>query len=202
MQEAGANLGAQHPQMIRMQDELRAMKSRLGAETGSIGSSINTAYEVGRARERELQGAVNAQRARVMQFNRYRDELSVLRKDVDTAQKAYEAVAERASQSKLQALTNQTNIQRLATAIEPLEAKGPTTKVALAVAAAAGLLLALAGAILMELLNRRVRSVDDLSLATHLPILATVPAHNGAAALARLAHAPSRPALAYRVSVA
>ncbi|WP_427913236.1 chain length determinant protein EpsF [Ramlibacter sp. MMS24-I3-19] len=202
IQEASANLGARHPQMIRMQDELRAMKSRLGAETGSIGSSINTAYEVGRARERELQGAVNAQRARVMQFNRYRDELSVLRKDVDTAQKAYEAVAERASQSKLQALTNQTNIQRLATAIEPLEAKGPTTKVALAVAAAIGLLLALAGAILMELLNRRVRSVDDLSLATHLPILATVPAHNGAAALARLAHAPSRPALAYRGSVA
>ena len=202
IQEASANLGARHPQMIRMQDELRAMKSRLGAETGSIGSSINTAYEVGRARERELQGAVNAQRARVMQFNRYRDELSVLRKDVDTAQKAYEAVAERASQSKLQALTNQTNVQRLATAVEPLEAKGPTTKVALAVAAAAGLLLALAGAILMELLNRRVRSVDDLSLATHLPILATVPAHNGAAALARLAHAPSRPALAYRGSVA
>lgn len=202
VQEASANLGARHPQMIRMQDELRAMRSRLGAETGSIGSSINTAYEVGRARERELQGAVNAQRARVMQFNRFRDELSVLRKDVDTSQKAYEAVAERASQSKLQALTNQTNIQRLATAVEPLEAKGPTTKVALAVAAAAGLLLALAGAILMELLNRRVRSVDDLSLATHLPILATVPAHNGAAALARLAHAPSRPALAYRGSVA
>jgi succinoglycan biosynthesis transport protein ExoP len=202
IQEASANLGARHPQMIRMQDELNQMRRRLGQETGSIGSSINTAYEVGRARERELQGAVAAQRARVMQFNRFRDELSVLRKDVDTSQKAYEAVAERASQSKLQALTTQTNIQRLATAVEPLEAKGPTTKVALAVAAFAGLLLALAGAILMELLNRRVRSVDDLSLATHLPILATVPAHNGAASLARLAHAPSRPALAYRGSVA
>jgi uncharacterized protein involved in exopolysaccharide biosynthesis len=202
IQEANANLGPRHPQMIRMQDELNQMRRRLGQETGSIGSSINTAYEVGRARERELQGAVAAQRARVMQFNRFRDELSVLRKDVDTSQKAYEAVAERASQSKLQALTTQTNIQRLATAVEPLEARGPTTKMALAVAAFAGLLLALAGAILMELLNRRVRSVDDLSLATHLPILATVPAHNGAASLARLAHAPSRPALAYRGSVA
>jgi len=202
VQEASANLGARHPQMIRMQDELRAMKSRLASETGSIGSSINTAYEVGRARERELQAAVNTQRARVMQFNRYRDELSVLRKDVDTSQKAYEALAERASQSKLQALTNQTNIQRLATAVEPLEPKGPTTRLALAVAAIAGLLLALAVAILMELLNRRVRSVDDLSLATHLPILATVPAHNGAASLARLAHGPTRPALGYRGSLA
>jgi chain length determinant protein EpsF len=202
IQEASANLGSRHPQMIRMQDELNAMKSRLGSETSSIGNAIDTAYQVGRARERELTAAVNAQRARVMQFNRHRDELNVLRRDLDAAQKAYEQVSERASQSKLQALTNQTNIQRLATAVEPLEAKGPTTKVALALAAIGGLLLALAGALLMELLNRRVRSVDDLSLATNLPILATVPAHNGRESLALLANAPSRPALAYRGSLA
>ena len=197
MQETGANLGSQHPQMIRMQDELRAMKSRLATETGSIGTSINTAYEVGRARERELQGAFNAQRARVMEFNRSRDELSVLHKDVDTAQKAYEAVAERASQSNLQALTNQTNVQRLATAVVPLEAKGPTAKVALGLAAVAALLLALAGAVLAELLTRRVRSADDLSLATQLPILATVPAHRGVAPFGHPPHAPFQPALDY-----
>ncbi|WP_082521865.1 chain length determinant protein EpsF [Ramlibacter sp. Leaf400] len=202
IQEASANLGSRHPQMIRMQDELNAMKSRLGSETSSIGTAIDTAYQVGRARERELQAAVNGQRARVMQFNRHRDELNVLRRDLDAAQKAYEQVSERASQSKLQALTTQTNIQRLATAVEPLEPKGPTTKVALGLAAFCGLLLALAGALLMELLNRRVRSVDDLSMATNLPILATVPAHNGRESLALLAHAPSRPALAYRGSLA
>jgi chain length determinant protein EpsF len=202
IQEASANLGARHPQMIRMQDELRAMRSRLSQETTSIGSSIDTAYQVGRARERELQSAVNAQRARVMQFNRHRDELSVLRKDVETAQKAFEAVSERASQSKLQALTTQTNIQRLATAVEPLEARGPTAKVALGIAGVAGLLLAIAFAVLLELINRRVRSVDDLAMATHLPILASVPAHNGKASLNRLAHAPTRPALGYRGSMA
>jgi succinoglycan biosynthesis transport protein ExoP len=202
IQEASANLGARHPQMIRMQDELNAMKSRLNSETSSIGTAIDTAYQVGRARERELQTAVNAQRARVMQFNRHRDELNVLRRDLDAAQRAYEQVSERASQSKLQALSNQTNIQRLATAVEPLEPKGPTTKLALALAAIAGALLALAGALLMELLNRRVRSVDDLSMATNLPVLATVPAHNGRESLALLAHAPTRPALAYRGSLA
>lgn len=200
--EASANLGSRHPQMIRMQEELASMKSKLGSETGSIGNAVETAYQVGRARERELQGAVNAQRARVMQFNKYRDELSVLRRDVDAAQKAYEQVAERASQSKLQALTNQTNIQRLATAVEPLEPKGPSTKAALGIAAAAGALLALAITLLLELVNRRVRSVDDLSLATNLPILGTVPAHNGRESLALLANGPTRPALAYRGSLA
>jgi uncharacterized protein involved in exopolysaccharide biosynthesis len=201
IQEASANLGSRHPQMVRMQDELASLQSRLRSETSSIGSSINTAYEVGRARERELTTAVNAQRARVMQFNKFRDELNVLRRDLDAAQKAYEQVSERASQSKLQALTNQTNIQRLATAVEPLVPRGPTAKMALALAAIAGLLLALAGTLLMELLNRRVRSVDDLSLATNLPILGTVPAHNGRESMALLG-APSRPALPYRGSVA
>jgi len=202
MQEAAANLGPRHPQMVRMQEELAALRARLNAETSSIGRAIDTAYEVGRARERELQAAVNAQRARVMQFNRYRDELNVLRRDLEAAQKAYEQVAERASQSKLQALTNVTNLQRLATAVEPLQPRGPTAKMALAIGAAAGLLLALAGTLLLELLNRRVRSVDDLSLATNLPILATVPAHNGRESLRQLAHAPARPALAYRGSLA
>jgi capsular polysaccharide biosynthesis protein len=137
-----------------------------------------------------------------MQFNRHRDELSVLRKDVETAQRAFEAVSERASQSKLQALTTQTNIQRLATAVEPLEARGPSAKVALGIAGVAGLLLAIAFAVLLELINRRVRSVDDLAMATHLPILASVPAHNGRASLNRLAHSPTRPALGYRGSMA
>ncbi len=201
IQEASANLGSRHPQMVRMQDELAALKSRLNSETASIGSSINTAYEVGRARERELQAAVNAQRARVMQFNRHRDELNVLRRDLEAAQKAYEQVSERASQSKLQALTNVTNLQRLATAVEPLEARGPSGKMALGIGAVAGLLLAIAVTLLLELLNRRVRSVDDLSMATNLPILATVPAHNGRESLALLG-APSRPALSYRGSLA
>ncbi|WBY01271.1 chain length determinant protein EpsF [Ramlibacter tataouinensis] len=202
VQEASANLGARHPQMVRMQDELNAMRARLRTETSSIGSAVDTAYQVGRAREKELQAAVNAQRGRVMQFNRYRDELNVLRRDLDAAQRAYEQVSERASQSKLQALTNQTNIQRLATAVEPLKPTGPSARLALALAAFAGALLAIAGAVLVELLNRRVRSVDDLAIATHLPILATVPAHDGRESLKRLAQAPTRPALAYQGSLA
>jgi hypothetical protein len=102
-----------------------------------------------------------------MQFNKFRDELSVLRRDVETAQKAYEALSERASNSKLQALTNQTNIQRLATAVEPLRAvAAPRPSWRCWSRPSAGLLLAIACAVLLELMNRRVRSVDDLSLAT------------------------------------
>ena len=199
VQEANANLGSRHPAMVRMQDELNSMRARLATETAAIGSSINTAYQVGRARAGELSAAVQEQRARVMQLNKHRDELSLLRRDVETAQKSFETVSASANTSKLQSLTNQTNIMRLATAIEPMEARGPSKKQALGIAAAGGLLLALAGAILMELLNRRVRSIEDLSVATHLPVLAAVPAHTrgGGSSGLRLGHSTSRPALAF-----
>jgi capsular polysaccharide biosynthesis protein len=52
---------------------------------------------------------------------------------------------------------------------------GPTAVQALTIALAAGTLLAIAGALMLELLNRRVRSVQDLSMVTNLPILAVVP---------------------------
>jgi polysaccharide biosynthesis transport protein len=77
-------------------------------------------------------------------------------------------------------VSNQTNIMRLASAVEPLDPSGPSPKLALLVSALAGTLLAIAGALLLELLNRRVRSADDLSTFTQLPILATVPASTGA----------------------
>jgi chain length determinant protein EpsF len=202
IQESNANLGPRHPAMVRMNDELGALRSRLASETARIGSSIETSYTVGKAREGELSAAVNAQRSRVMALNKHRDELSLLRRDVDTAQRAFEAISGNANQTRLQSLTNQTNVMRLATAVEPINPSGPTKKMALIIAAAGGLLLAVAGALLAELMNRRVRSVEDLSMATHLPVLATVPAHSGASGLARLAGGSRRPALGYQGSPA
>jgi chain length determinant protein EpsF len=204
VQEGGAYLGANHPQMQRMRAELNALRSRLASETSRITTSVDTSYRVGKSRERELLAALGAQKARVIALNKHRGELSLLQRDVESAQKAFETVSASASQSRLQSLTNQTNVMRLAPAVEPLEASGPTTKQALLVAGMAGLLLAMAGALLAELLNRRVRSVEDLTMVTQVPILATVTGNAAETILmpSRLPWAPRRLALAGRRSLA
>jgi succinoglycan biosynthesis transport protein ExoP len=183
VQQASATLGPRHPQMLRLEGELAALRSRLASETGRIASSIDTTFQAGRNRETELQSALNAQRGRVLAVNKDRGQLALLRQDLQTAQRAYEEVSTGASKSRLQALTTQTNLRLLAPAVEPADPSGPSAKQALGIAAAAGLLLAIAGALLAELLNRRVRSIDDIAMATHLPVLATVPAASPFAAL-------------------
>ena len=201
VQEGSATMGSAHPQMQRMQAELAAMRSRLASESSRVGSAADSSFAASKARERELQQALAEQKTRVLSLNKQRGELSLLQRDVDTAEKAYQAVSASAAQSRLQALTNQTNVMRLASAVEPLEPTGLSAVQALLVAALAGLLLALATVLLLELLNRRIRSVEDLSTITRLPILATIPAAASAFVPLRLP-ASRRLALAPRRSLA
>jgi chain length determinant protein EpsF len=174
VQELSVNLGVNHPSRQRAESELAAVRSRLASESSRITSSIETSYQVGKDRERELQGSVAAQRARVMELNKQREEMSVYRRDVDAAQRAYDAVSQSASQSRLQSLSNQTNVVLLNTADTPLSPASPRLSINLLIAAFGGMLLGIACALLLELTNRRVRSVEDLVQVLDLPVLASI----------------------------
>lgn len=192
VQEMSVNLGVNHPQRQRAESELASIKGRLASETARISASIETTYRVGKDRERELQGAVSAQKARVLALNKERDELNVYRRDVEAAQRAYENVSQSASQTRLQSLTNQTNVVRLNTAVAPLLPSSPKLLVNLLIAAFGGTLLGVAFALLLELSNRRVRSAEDLIQMLDLPVLASI---SSSRSLGQLPGSPRRLAL-------
>lgn len=179
VQEVSVRLGENHPERQRAESELAALKSRLASETARINASIETTYRVGKDRERELQGAVGAQKARVLAINKQRDELNVYRRDVESAQRAYETVSQSASQTRLQSLTNQTNVVRLNAATAPVNPSSPRLLVNLLIAAFGGTLLGIACALLLELANRRVRSAEDLVQMLELPVLASISSSTG-----------------------
>lgn len=172
--ENNVNLGVNHPLRQRAEAELSSIRNRLATESGRISASIETAYRVGKDRERELQAAVNAQRTRVLGLNKQRDELNVYRRDVEAAQRAYETVSQSASQTRLQSLTNQTNVVRLNTALAPLDPSSPKTSMNLLIAAFTGTLLGIGLAMVLELVNRRIRSSEDLMQMLDLPVLARI----------------------------
>ena len=172
--ENNVNLGVNHPLRQRGEAELASLKNRLATESNRISASIETAYRVGKDRERELQSAVNAQRTKVLALNKQRDELNVYRRDVEADQRAYETVSQSASQTRLQSLTNQTNVVRLNTALAPIDPSGPKISINLLIAAFMGTLMGVGLALVLELMNRRVRSSDDLMQMLDLPVLASI----------------------------
>jgi chain length determinant protein EpsF len=176
--QASATMGSRHPEMLRLQSELAAMKSRLSEESHRVGITAAQSAEGRAERVRALQSAIGDQKAKVLGLNRQRAEMSILKSDVDSAQKAFDTVTASAAQARLQSMSTQTNVMKLAPAVEPMEATGPTSMQAILLGLVVGFVLAVAGALMAELANRRVRTAKDLSMATHLPILATVPAAN------------------------
>jgi chain length determinant protein EpsF len=194
--EAGATMGSAHPTMQKLQAELSGLRARLGAETAHAGGVASNSAASLKARERELEKGIADQKNKVLALSKQRGQLAVLQREVDAAQKAYETVAGNAAQARLQAGAVQTNVVRVSTAVEPTEKTGLSGIQTLIVAFAGGLVLALCGALLLELSNRRVRSANDLELVTKLPILASIPAAGHALSPLRIGQTPRRLALA------
>ncbi len=168
------NLGDNHPQTQRTRAELDSLKTQLEAATKNIVSSIETTYQVGKQREGQLQAALAAQKARVLQLNQQRDELAVLRRDIESAQRAFEMVSQRATQTSIEGQANQTNISLLNPAVAPLEHSKPKLLLNVLVSVFLGTLLGVGLALMLELMNRRVRSADDLLEALDLPVLGSI----------------------------
>jgi succinoglycan biosynthesis transport protein ExoP len=174
LKELSGNLGRNHPQYQRAEAELAELKSRLKEETGKVTSSIHTAGRVSQAKESEIRAAIEAQKKKVLDLKKQRDEISVLLREVDTAQRTFDAVGQRMAQSKLESQSIQTNISVLTPASPPLEHSKPKILLNVLVSIFLGALLAVGAALVLELGQRRVRSAEDLLQALDLPVLAQI----------------------------
>lgn len=200
LQESNINLGKNHPQTQRAQTELASLRSKLASETKQIHDSIDTSYKVGKQREEELLEAMEVQKKRVLELNRQRDQVSVLQRDVEAAQRNFEAVSQRSAQTRLESHSVQTNIAMLNPASIPIEHSRPRILFNMVISIVVGTLLGVAIALILELGNRRVRSAQDLLEAIDLPVLATISSAASPSAMRRLPsrfsrHKPSRRAL-------
>jgi len=174
LQEMSGNFGANNPQYQRAQAEVAALRQKLGAETSQIASGVGTNDRINEQRVSSLAAALEEQKSRVLKLKQDRDAASVLQRDVDAAKTAYDAVAQRVTQSNLESQASQTNIAILNPAIEPSRASSPKVQLNLVIALLAGLMLGVGAALLFEQLDRRVRSIDDLGRVLGLPVMGVI----------------------------
>jgi polysaccharide biosynthesis transport protein len=171
LQELNARLGTEHPQVLEAKANIASLRTRIDAETQRVVSGIGVSDSIARQRGADVRAALEAQRAQVLRMKAVRDEGSVLVRDVESAQRAFDAVVARFNQSTLESQTTQSNVALLTAAEPPLEPSSPKVLLNVAVALVLGALLAVGGAVVLELMNRRVRSAQDVSATLELPLL-------------------------------
>lgn len=166
--------GNNHPQYLAAKAELDKVRGELAAAMGTVSRSVGANAQVLRQREADLRVAVAEQKTRVLELNRARDELGVLLKDLDSAQRAFDAASQRFSQTRIEALSEQSDISLLNPAVAPLEPSSPRVLLNTLVAVLLGTILGVGLALLLELLNRPLRSSGDLKDMLGIPVLGTV----------------------------
>lgn len=175
LQQLNSRYGRNHPQVIEAEASIAALRQRLAAETRRVSGSVAVADSINRRREAEIRAAVEAQRARVLKMRDERDQIAVLQRDVENAQRAYDTVLARLSQTSLESHNTLTNVSILDPAVEPSEPSSPRLALFVLLAVFIGGFLALLASFVLELLDRRVRSVDDVFQSLGLPVLGEMP---------------------------
>ncbi len=176
--EISQRLSKNHPQYQSAEAELNQIRGQLQLEVSRAANNIAGTLNISQQRESELRNQVELQKKKVLELNRTRDEMTVLKKDVETAQRAMDAVTQRFSQTSIEGQSNQSDIAILNPAIPPNGPSSPRVMLTIALAVVMGFILGMAFGFLAELADRRVRSREDIANILEVPVFAVIEAQS------------------------
>jgi uncharacterized protein involved in exopolysaccharide biosynthesis len=167
--QASKTLGPNHPEMqaLRAQREtLAKVVAQEDAQTRRIASGESGAAAISRVLQEE--------KARVIGQRDKQERLRQLQSEVDLRRDQYKTTSARAAELALQASLTDPGLTPMGVVVAPTKPAYPNKPLMVGGAAALGLGLGLGLALLLELLNRRVRGVEDLNLSSELKCIAVV----------------------------
>jgi len=172
--ELGQRLDKNHPQYQSAKAEADKLRADLREQLRVASNSVGNAAQIQQQREASVRAALAAQKSKVLELNRTRDEMGVLQKDVESAQRAFDVTSQRFSQTKIEGQSDQSDIAVLNPAVPPIEPSSPRVLMNTLLSIVLGTFLGIGLALLIEMLDRRVRSDHDLADLLQVPVLGMV----------------------------
>ena len=172
--ELSRRVGANHPDLLRLQAEVNTYKTKLASELSTASRGVGATAGAARQRFNELGRAFAKQKTKVLELKQQREESSLLTRDLENAQRIYDSALQRYGQSRMEAQSTQTDIAVLNPAVAPIQASKPRVMFNVLLAVFFGTLLGVSLGFLIELLDRRVRSGQDIVAGLEIPVLAEV----------------------------
>jgi chain length determinant protein EpsF len=169
--EMSAIVGKNHPARIQLEAQIGAMRAQIAQESRRVAGGTSSINRSSSQKVAELQALVDEQKKRLQTLRADRDLEGVIKRDVETAQRAYDAISSRVGQFTLESQNNQANTRLLSPAVEPLEPSRPRIAVGIAGSIIGGLMIGMLAAIGWELIDRRVRDPEDLMVMAGVPVI-------------------------------
>jgi chain length determinant protein EpsF len=171
LQILAVKYGENHPDYRKQRTDNRVIQQTIAAEMRNIAATTTNQRREGELRAAQIAAALSAQRTRLLSLKDSRDGLSVLLRNVNTAQGAYDTAMQRFVSTRVESQASQTNASVLDPAVPPAHPYRPSLTLNLGLAAVIGTLLGLGLVMTREMTDRRVHSAVELAHAVNAPVL-------------------------------
>jgi uncharacterized protein involved in exopolysaccharide biosynthesis len=169
IEQASKNLGPNHPEMQSLRAQ-RAALAQVVAQEDAQARKVASGESGAQAISRVLQD----EKARVISQRDKVEKLRQLQAEVDLRRDQYKTTAARAAELALQGSMTDPGLTPMGIVVAPTKPAFPNKPLMVGGAGALGVALGLGLALLLELLNRRVRGVEDLNLSSELKCIGVI----------------------------
>ena len=169
--EVSAIVGKNHPTRVQLEAQIGELKAQIAAETRRVSGGASVTKRGSGQKIEELRTLVAQQKQQLLSLRSDRDQINVYLRDVDTAQRAYDAITSRVGQLNLESQNNQANTRLLSPAVEPLQPSKPKILNGVLASLLGALVAGFAIALGIELMDRRIRDPEDLMAIPGVPVV-------------------------------
>jgi succinoglycan biosynthesis transport protein ExoP len=164
----------EYPEMVRLKNQMEAIRKGLDDESNKIIAGIKNDYESSLRRESLLRGAFEQQKVNALKMKQRAIQYNILKREADTNKELYKGLLQRMKEAGVSAGITASNIKMVDPAELPIKPYKPNKRLNLLLAAVTGLFLGVGLAFFYEYLDNTVKTSEDVEQ-LRLPSFGMVP---------------------------
>lgn len=166
----------EYPAMVQLKNKLGEIDRQLATEVRTIKSSYKAAFEAASTQEKEMRGRVDELKKEVLDLQQRSIQYNILKREVDSNRSLYESLLQRFKQVDIAGGAGANNVFIVDRAEVPAAPSSPQLTRSVLISLVLGFIGAFAGAFVLEHLDSRIRTVEDLERVSNLVTLGIIPA--------------------------
>lgn len=175
VQSVSAKYGASHPERIAAEQKLAQVTSDLQRETANIRASLQMELQAVEEQQRLIQGRIGSLNSRAGSMQTRSITMEGLKDELDSNRKVLNEYLQKFEQVKSRMDLTRADIRVINKAAVPTESTGPAKSLLCGVLLVFSVFFAIAGVLVLELLDRGIESDNDVKRILNLKLLGILP---------------------------
>ena len=178
MAQLQTQFGPAYPRVLELRSRIAQAQLSVDNELKKGATRIRSEYRISMQREQMLRSALEKQKQEANALNESAIEYKVLKQETESNRQLYEGLLQKMKEATVSASMNSSNVRVIDAARVPLSPSSPNIPRNLEFGFVFGIVIGVAGAFALELLDNTVRTAEQAERISGVSVLAMIPDHS------------------------